>query len=94
MKDWEGWRSGISVLNTTGQVTDIIIAYYHADGSPATQRSARLTSQGAAWVIYPLPVGGGFYGSAQITASRPIAVTINHLKSGGDGIMSHIGLHR
>jgi hypothetical protein len=43
-----------------------------------------------------LPSGSSYIGSVKITATKPIAVIVNHIKSGAgaDLIMSHVGLNR
>ncbi len=90
-----GWNSGLVIENTTGYSTNFTINYYNKNGDFVTSRSNTLDDLGEALIIYPVPTGDNFEGSAIITSNLDVAVVINHLQAGGGGdrVMTHIGTH-
>ncbi len=95
-REYSGWSSGLAVQNTTGSSTSVSIDFYDSSGNWVAEKSAVLSSRGEILVLATLPVPSGFDGSAQIRATRAVAVMANHLNSlaAADRIASQIGDHR
>jgi murein DD-endopeptidase MepM/ murein hydrolase activator NlpD len=94
-KWWDNWNSSLVIQNTTSQLADYTIIFYDSMGNYYDGVSGILSGR-AIYVGGGLPSGSSYIGSVKITATKPIAVIVNHIKSGAgaDLIMSHVGLNR
>ena len=96
-KQYNGLSSGIVVKNVSGsQSLTFTIKFYNSNGSlHSTPVQNQTLGANRIYVSNALPSGGTFVGSAVVTASRPIALEVNHYRSiAGDGLMSNVGIHR
>jgi hypothetical protein len=96
-KQYNGLSSGIVVKNvSSSQSLTFTLRFYNFDGSwHSTPVVNQVLNPNQIYSTNNLPGGGAFIGSAVLTASRPVAVQVNHFRSiPGDGLMSNTGIHR
>ncbi len=91
------WSSGLVIQNVGSSNADVTVQFYDENGNGAGSANRTGLPAGISWVLYPLPVSGGFRGSALVTATEPVLVTVNQAYNGDysqDYLMSYVGLPR
>jgi hypothetical protein len=98
-RSWMGvyWNTGLIIQNvaTSGDAV-VLVRYYYNSGAQAGGTYQYTIGPNEAFVIYPVPLGNGFLGSAEIysTNGKPLVVLVNHqhLTANGDMLMNYIGI--
>jgi hypothetical protein len=92
--DKNGWDSAMVIRNATNSTATGNVRFYKENGALAGS-PVPFSIPGRGFVIIDAPVSG-LSGSAKVTASRNVAVMVNHFNPtpGGDKIMSSIGDHK
>jgi hypothetical protein len=91
-----GWNTGLSVQNLGSATATATVYVYNLSGTQVATAPLTIAPYNTA-VVYPLPVGDGFIGSAAVSANQPIAVVVNHATptyGSDDTSMSYTGLNR
>jgi hypothetical protein len=92
------WTPGIQILNVGSQATTVRIKWYFSDGTYFAQYTTSILNPNQAVTYLGVPYTNTFQGTAIVEAlsvpNTPIAVIVNHLKSGSSGtdlVMTFIG---
>ncbi len=93
------FTTGITVMNVSGsQPVTVTVRFYYSTGGDEIMAYRPQPVMLNPHQIYNLNTwpSDTFSGSVVVTATRPVAVQVNHVRSGtpSDGIMSHSGVHR
>lgn len=86
------WVTSLQVQNASSGTASITISFYNTSGSYIGNRTGSIPPYSTV-IYYPASPWSSFNGSAVVSASRNIAVVVNHLRidgSSGDTLMSHI----
>jgi hypothetical protein len=96
---WLGvvWDTGLIIHNVAGSGdAQVQVRYFDNGGAPVGGPFPYTIGANQAMVIYPVPMGSGFVGSAEIDSSngKPLLVLVNHqnTSAGGDMLMSYVAV--
>lgn len=85
--------TGMALANPNGSPANVTLSYFDANGGPVTQQNLTIPANGVSGVYQPFVNGlsSGFNGSATITSSQPLAVTVNE-RAGGSVAGTYVAL--
>jgi hypothetical protein len=94
-RNYNGWNTGISVVNIAEQTNDVDITFYGTGGGAAIfQDSLTISPKGQDFVYIPndpeLHGSDGFVGSVMLSSDKPFHASIDQIKYGTGEAMSYI----
>lgn len=87
----DGWTSGMAIQNVNNQSVVVSVSYYWSNYGVHSTASYSLAPYETK-ILSNTP--GPFTGTVRVTASLPVAVVTNYMRSAYDGAMSTAALHK
>ncbi|HEU5424352.1 MAG TPA: DUF4815 domain-containing protein [Nitrolancea sp.] len=91
-RGYQNWKTGINLVDISGQSNKVTITYYRQDGTPLLSSNVTLPANGMNFVYVPEEAAAGenFLGSASLSGQGAFLVTLDEVKYTTTEAMSYL----